>query len=570
MPKVGANILYDLEWLKCDPRLRIDVAGPKYDVQVAEPLLDENLPTYSLDSLGVRHVGRHKDETELVRAAVELLGVGGELTQQTHLDLPGVRYQATDELMKRVKANLWRLPGHHVGAYGEADAVLTLDVFAKQEVLLRRDDLWRLFHDVETPLVDLLLQMRLRGVPVNLAHAEAVAAEMEARLAKVRAQLHRRVGFEPDIWSAEDLVKGCEKLGVTPPVTVKGHPSFEASFLDESDCEFLNLVGQARKLDRAGGVFIRRKIIKLAVAGRVHPQFFQVRSDRGGTTSGRFASANPNAQNFPARDEELARLVRGCFVPEPGKTWYVFDHSQQEPRTTVHYAYLASQLASCRGVYNFGGAVEARERYLRDPNTDYHKMTAEMASITRKQAKPINLGLTYGMGKDKLARQLGLTRAEAEVIFRAYHGALPFVRGLGYFCQDLVKRRGYIVTALGRRRHFNRWGPTTWSPGVVPLPKEEAVKKWGSVQLYFLHKVLNALIQGTCADMIKKNLLDVWRGLGHVPYLTVHDENDYGLGDPEEARKVRQIMLESLPLTVPLKVDVEAGPSWGEVVDLKW
>jgi DNA polymerase I-like protein with 3'-5' exonuclease and polymerase domains len=545
MPKVGANIIYDLEWLKTDPAFGFDVAGPKLDVQIAEPLLNENLRSYRLGALGKRHLGLGKDEDLMAQKAIELFDL---------------KAKTPEALEKLVKKNIWRLPARYVGPYATRDATLPLEIFAKQEELLRRDELWDLFIDTETPLVDLLLLMRLQGIPVDIERAEVAAQKLEKLLAAVRRKLHRRVGFDPDIWSAQDVERGCEKLGVKPPVTEKGNPSFEADYLEQSDCEFLNLVGKARKLDRGGSVFIRSKIINLAVNGRVHPQFWQVKTDGHGTGSGRFASSNPNIQQVPARDPEISPLVRSCFIPPAGKRWAVFDHSQQEPRVLIHYAYL------CK----FPMAAEARQKYLDNPATDYHQMTADMAGIERKPAKTINLGLSYGMGIKKLALSLGRSFEEAKALSRQYHAALPYVQALNYRCQDLAKARGYIKTILGRRRHFDLYGPTQWEKGIVPLPKDEALKKFGPpVTLYFLHKVMNGLIQGTSADMIKKNMLECWRQHGFVPLLTMHDENDYAVESDEDIKKIQHVMLTSVPLEVPLKVDIEVGPSWGEVVEYK-
>jgi DNA polymerase I-like protein with 3'-5' exonuclease and polymerase domains len=371
-------------------------------------------------------------------------------------------------------------------------------------------------------------------------------------------QVRRRCGFDPNIWAAEDIEKACAKLSIPFDRSPKGAPSFTSEFFEGSDNEFLKLLHRARKLDRGGAVFIRSKIIKLAVNGRIHPQFWSVKSDRNGTVSGRFASTNPNMQQAPSpeKDPEIGGAVRECFVPDKGKSWLVADYSQQEPRVLLHYAHLCG----------FRGAAEGVRRYTDNPATDYHQFTADMAGIERKPAKAINLGLSYGMGIAKLAGTLGLSISEAKDLSGRYHSALPYIKQMSERCKELAKSRGYIMTILGRRRHFNLYGPPKWSAGVVPLPYEQAVEKFGRpVNLYFLHKVLNSLVQGTSADMIKKAMLDTWKQHGLVPYITVHDENDYGVADKEEAKKVVDCMINAVKLAVPLKVDAEMGPSWGEV-----
>jgi DNA polymerase I-like protein with 3'-5' exonuclease and polymerase domains len=545
MPKTGANLLYDLEWLKTDPRFNLDVAGPKWDVQVAEPLLDETLKTYKLESLAVRHLGSHKEEDLLTRAAVELLGL---------------KAKDDEALNKLIKGNIWRLPGRFVGPYGEGDVDLPIKIIDRQIPLMKADGVWDLFNDVEAPLIDVLLKMRLQGVPADLDRAEMAAKKLSTELLKVRRQLYRRVGRDIDIWSNDDLAAACDKLGIKYLRTAKENPSFKADYLEESENKFLQLVLRARHLDRGGSVFIQSKIIDLAVNGRVHPQFWQVKTDEYGTGSGRFASSNPNMQQVPARDPELGPLIRSLFVPDKGKIWCVQDYKQQEPIVLLHYAYLCG----------FAGAAEGRQKYIDDPSTDYHQWTAEITDIERKPAKTINLGLSYGMGIKKLAASLGRSVEEARELSRKYHRGLPYVRLMMNRCSDLAANRGYIKTILGRRKHFNLYGPPQWVEGTIPLPYEEAIKKFGRpVKKWFLHKALNSLIQGTSADMIKMAILQNYQLHKFVPYITVHDENDYGVQDKDEARKIRDVMRTCVKLEVPLRVDVEMGPSWGEAVEVE-
>jgi DNA polymerase I-like protein with 3'-5' exonuclease and polymerase domains len=191
-----------------------------------------------------------------------------------------------------------------------------------------------------------------------------------------------------------------------------------------------------------------------------------------------------------------------------------------------------------------------------------------MADIERKPAKTINLGLTYGMGKKKLAEQLNLTLKEANVLFDKYHDALPYIKALTDKSSKLAGQRGFVKTILGRRCHFDLWGPPRWSAGMVPKKFDEAVKEFGRpVQRYFLHKALNRIIQGSSADMIKVALV-LCRRAGYIPHLTVHDENDYSIENRKQAKEIHDIMVydtaKFLGLSVPLKVDCEIGPNWGE------
>lgn len=540
-PKVGANIIYDREWLRVND---VEMAGHTYDVQIAEGLLDENRMTYRLDSLAEDYLGEHKEETLMARAAQQFLGLNAD-PKKPFL------------FAKKVKANLWRLPARYVGLYGEGDADLPLRIFKLQEPKLRDEGLWDLFV-METELVDLLLEMRFKGIPVNVELAEQVADELASRHAKVTKRLSRLCGFTPNIWANEDLVKVCEKLNYEYTTTTAGRPSFTADWMEEQQQEVFQLIVKARRLDRGGSVYLRSKVLDLQVNGRVYPQFWPVRTEaqgaKHGTNSGRFASSNPNAQQIPARDPELAPLIRSVFVPEKGCEWTSSDYSQQEFRVTVHYAYKTG----CRG------GEEARQRYHDAPDTDYHQMVAEMADIPRKDAKTLNLALSYGMGVKTLSKRLHIPYEQAEALFKQYHGGVPFVKQLAEKCKRVAKHRGYVKTLLGRRQRFVLYGPPKWSPEIRPLRYDDALKKFGApVQLYFLHKAPNRVVQGSAADMIKAAMHQLYK-LGYVPHITAHDELCHSTNTDKQRREVREVMLHCLPLEVPLKVDVKSGPSWGE------
>jgi DNA polymerase I-like protein with 3'-5' exonuclease and polymerase domains len=457
----------------------------------------------------------------------------------------------------KVKANLWQMPAEVVGPYAEMDATLALKIFAKQLPLLKEQELWKVF-ELETALVDLLLDMRFQGIPVDLDRADEVRKRLEAEEAAAQNRLDSLAGQAVDVWSGDDIKKACDRLGLQYPMTAKGNPSFEAEWLEAQETPFFQGVLRVRRLNRGGGVFIQKKILEMQHRGRVHPSFMQSRDDDGGTVSGRFASKLPNMQQVPARDPVLAPLIRSIYRPLPGALWMVGDYSQQEPRVTVHYAYLSG----------FRGSDEARRRYTENPDTDYHQMVAEMAHIPRKDAKAMNLGLAYGMGKAKMALDLGRSMKEVTELYDQYHASVPFVKLLGDKCTRVAQDRGYIRTLLGRRRHFELWGPTKYSSGVRPLPRLDAIQEFGyPITRWFVHKAMNALVQGSSADMVKAAMVELHKA-GDIPHITIHDELDLSVADEAHARRVRQAMLDCVKLEVPLKVDVELGPSWGEAKEV--
>lgn len=527
-PKVGANILYDLEWLQASGIL---IKGPKFDVQVAAALLDESRKTYKLDSLGLDYLGEQKDEALLNWATTNILN--------------------TD--LEKAKGSLYLLPGRYVAPYGRQDAALTLRIHQHQEPLIKKEDLENVYR-LESKLIDVLHAMRFQGVRVDVEKARCLATSFSEKEDDAKRKLRRLCGFEPNVWANEDLVKVCEKLGYPYNKTAKGSPSFPADWLESQTPEVFGLIVACRKLNRAGAVFIKSKIIDMEINGRIHPQYHPTRKDDYGSVSGRLSSSNPNMQQIPARDKEIAPLVRSLFIPEDGEQWLVADYSQQEPRVTVHYA----------EALRLDGAKAAGDQYRNDPSTDFHQMVADLAAIDRKPAKTINLGLEYGMGKKALRQRLGLTYDEAEALFSKYHAAVPYIQQLAKRCSAAAARRGYVRTLYGRRRRFNLWGPTKWSPTAEALPHDLALEKYGPpVTRYFLHKALNGIVQGSSADMIKQAMVDCYAE-GLLPLVTVHDELDFSNQDNSHIARIKEIMLGAVKLSVPLKVDIEIGPSWGE------
>jgi DNA polymerase I-like protein with 3'-5' exonuclease and polymerase domains len=183
--------------------------------------------------------------------------------------------------------------------------------------------------------------------------------------------------------------------------------------------------------------------------GRIHADINQIRSDDGGTVTGRFSYSNPNLQQIPARDPVTGPMLRSLFIPEDNCKWGCFDYSQQEPRLVAHYALR----------FSLPSAVTIAESYSNDPSTDFHKIVAEMAEIDRKDAKTINLGLFYGMGKAKLQAELGVSKEKSDELFNTYHSRVPFVKQLMNEIMSAAQSRGQIKTLLGRRCRFPKYEP---------------------------------------------------------------------------------------------------------------
>lgn len=521
--KVFHNSLYDLGWLR---RLGIEVKGTIHDTMFAAPLLDENQYGYSLNKLGERYVGELKDES-LLQEAAKAYGLDP-------------------------KSEMYKLPAKYVGPYAQQDAALTLKLWGILKQGLKEENVEKIYQ-LETSLIPILLDMRWKGVRVDLDKAEKTGKQLHKEENKILEGIHKEYGVTPDLWAAASVATVFDRAGLSYPRTEKTNaPSFTSAWLEGHDHQLAKDIARARQLNKARTTFIDNMILDHNINGRIHGELHPLRSDRGGTVTGRFSSSKPNLQQVPARHDEIGPLIRGVFIPEENMYWGAFDYSQQEPRLTVHYAYKTQQPE----------ADEAVDAY-KNKDADFHQVVADMANISRKEAKIINLGLSYGMGKDKLIKQLGISPSEAEELFDTYHSRVPFIKGLRDQCARLGGNRGYIVTLLGRKCRFNLYEPR-FEYGKTPLPIDQALDEYGQdIRRAYTHKAMNRLIQGSAADMTKQAMVDLYKE-GILPHTQIHDELDISVDSLETSQKIIEIMTDCVKISVPNKVDAEIGHSWGE------
>jgi DNA polymerase I-like protein with 3'-5' exonuclease and polymerase domains len=528
VPKVGANLLYDLAYLDAEG---VQVTGPFYDVQVAEPLLDETRLSYSLENIAKEWLGEGKRENEMRKWM-----------------LRAFRDEAN------FKGNIYRAPACVVGPYAESDVDLPLRIFALQRPELEKQNLWYLF-ELESGLLPLLLAMWKRGVRVDLDKAEQTYEALAQRQVETIAELKRQAGMDCDIWAAESIAKIFDAVGVQYPLTEKTRkPSFRKDWLAACLHPAGRLIVEARRLDKFKGTFIQGYILDGNVNGCIHTSFHPLRSDQGGTVSGRFSSSNPNLQNIPIRDGELGPLTRSIFLPDQGQRWWKKDWSQIEFRLAIHHA----------ARLKLRGADLVVRQYETDSSTDYHAIVAAITGLPRTSAKSINFGIIYGLGIPALAAQLGVDLKRAERMYHDYLQRVPFVSRLRHAAMEAASRHGEIVTLTGRRRRFNMWEKGgSYYPHRVP-----------GAQRAFTHKALNARLQGDAADIMKTAMVQAWQAgvfaddaLG-PPHLTVHDELDGSDPSTPQAKEadneLNHIMETCVNLLVPLKADSSYGPNWGE------
>ena len=517
------NAMYDVCWLR---QAGIKIRGKIVDTMIAASLIDENRLSYALNTLAKFYVGIGKDENVLQAAAKEY-----------GLD---------------PKKDMWRLPALFVGQYAERDAEATLKLWQRLKIELYNQELMDVFT-LETKLFPCLVDMRFKGVRVDLDKAANIKKNLMQRESKIVSKIKSLTGVDVEIHAARSIAKAFDKLKLPYDRTEKSkEPSFTKNFLQNHPHELPKLIADAREINKAHTTFID-SITKHAVDGRIHADINQIRSDAGGTVTGRFSMSNPNLQQIPARHPELGPMIRSIFIPEEKTVWGSFDYSQQEPRILVHYA----KLQNLMGVDEIVDAYNAGD-------ADFHQVVADMAGIERKQAKTINLGLMYGMGKNKLMAELGLMKDSAEKLIKQYHTKAPFVKQLMDNVSRKANDRGKIRTLLGRACHFDLWQPVQF--GVFkPLPLELARKEYDEpLKRAFTYKALNKLIQGSAADMTKKSMVALYEN-GIIPHIQIHDEVDISVESNEKAEKIIEIMEAAVELKVPNKVDYESGANWGEI-----
>jgi len=523
--KIFHNALYDVGWLK---REGIELKGKIQDTMIAAPLINENRNRYSLDSLGAEYCKERKDETLLKQAAKEW-GINP-------------------------KSEMWKLPAKYVGLYAEQDAALTLKLWNEMKPVLDKQNL-NSIYELESGLLPLLIEMRWRGILIDQDKAGQTSEQLKQKEKQALKEIKAISGVSVEIWASASVAKAFDKLNIKYPRTIRTNaPSFTSQWLENHTDALPQAIVKARKLNKIRTTFIDKMIFEHLHNGRIHGQLHPLRSDNGGTVTGRFSYSTPNLQQVPVKDPELGRLVRELFIPDDNAFWGTFDYSQQEPRLTVHYSSLTKQL----------GAQQAVEEYQNE-EADFHQIVADMAGIDRKKAKMINLGLSYGMGRQKLTMSLGISEVEAEQLFARYHKRVPFIRGLTNACMRKASNKGFITTLLGRRCRFNLYEPQ--GERGIPLPYDQAVAKWGERGLVraYTYKALNRLIQGSAADMTKRAMLDLWKE-GYVPYVQVHDELDLGISTKKETEQIKEIMENCVKLQVPNIVDIEIGKSWGTAI----
>jgi DNA polymerase-1 len=511
----------------------IPLAGRIEDTQVAAPLLNELEPRFRLDFLAAKYLGRTKSDDALNEWCAGAFG-----GKATHAAQAG---------------NYWRAPGHIVSPYARGDAELTLalhDVLRPKVTAEGLDAIYAL----ETAIIPIVTEMHLTGVRVDVDAAHALDRDLTTRIDTLRAAWETLApGIDPG--KTSQAADAFRRAGLPVATTEKGQDSLVAEDLAHIPHPLAQTLLEWRKLTKFRDVFVRAYILANAdETGVVHPEFHALRSDDFGSVAGRFSSGSSegslNVQNIPKRDDVWGPIIRGLFIPyHTGSRWLTADYSQLQFRLLAHYAALI-------------GYPELARAYREDPNVDFHQLCADLTGTPRKQAKNINFGICFGLGKANLARSLGVSEAAGERILAQYHAKLPAVRATYRALADRVAEKGQIRTLGGRLRRF--------------LTADEArARNWNvrdNEKFVGSHKGLNALLQGGEGDMMKRamvTLTPVAKEYGALLHLTVHDELDFSVAPDQAApfaARVRECM-EDYRLQVPIRADVSVGRDWGHATE---
>ena len=576
--KVFHNAMYDVCWIRQESGLMVQ--GPIVDTMIAASIIDENRLSYSLDSLAKDYLKESKHKYDLKEKASEDLGISDPMS------------------------NMHLLPYGLVRDYAEQDVNLTLklwEIFKKKidepiHINDKTKSLRNIF-DLEMKLFPCLVDMRFKGVKVNTEKAKTLGKDLNKRKSNIIRGIKQRTGIAVEIWAASSVQKLLDQQNIKDyKKTPKSRQaSLSKDYLESHSNIYLRLIARARQYDKLINVFVDG-ILKFVHNGRIHAEINQIKSERGGTVTGRFSMRNPNLQQIPAKGK-YGNIIRSLFLPEEGQEWGSFDYSQQEPRLVVHYA-LKNGMR---------GAENLAEQYQKDPTTDFHALVAKMAKITRKQAKTINLGLFYGMGKNKLAKSLELDDEESKELFDQYHRQVPFVRELSNGLQRFAERNKNIFTLEDRFCRFNKWEPIDkeWDKekGIFVYSEYEEIN--GKKQIVknpvpimdlkqakdhyladrsrslakndpnyeyfekhyrpaFTYKALNRLIQGSAADMTKRAMILLHKE-GILPHIQIHDELCISIPNKKAALKIKDIMEKAIRLKIPNKVNYAVGNNWGNI-----
>lgn len=529
---VNHNIKYDALFARAaNIRFRDDAMDC---TMVRAALIDEHRLTYDLDSVAMTCIKRGKD-TSVYQILADMFG--GKATADAQMP------------------NLHRAPSVIAAKYGKQDTRTAFDLWVWQEMEIDAQNLRRV-ADLERALLPVIIDIEHGGVKVDIDKSEAAAKEIDKRAKELQKTLDDTAGFPVNANPSASIHKlfdpkknaaGAWILcdGTIAESTEGGKASINADVLREMKHPAADMILRLRKMIKTRDTFIRGHILSYHNNGMIHANYNQAKSENDrGTGTGRLSVNSPALQQIPARDKDIASVVRALFLPDDGQDWGCYDWAQMDFRMMAHYVKNPRILKA----------------YEDDPNTDFHALAATITGLPRSprfagdaNAKQINLGLVFGMGMGKLAWEMGLpyTMAsygeglrkktymkpgpEAVAVFERYHEAIPGVQDMLKNATSLAKERGYVLSIMGRRIRF---------------PGGRATHKAGGL-----------IFQASAADALKQKLVEVHReikGTDTRLLMNVHDEFDFSTpkGDQPVRGRIKEILTTFDGVSTPIKFRV--------------
>lgn len=583
------GIGYDLPWLYCGYDMIIK--GVQHDTMTRAALIDE-YQSLGLDDccrkLGLR--GKNKDETieawyekwqtqmKLAAKSFKKYGISDNseviIAKENNdfetwkLSPTEVEALITQSYKKDVWANALVIWADPVGRemmkkYNLQDCIATFNLFKAQEKLI--EPLHNVY-EMECKLVPILLDMKKRGIRVDEKRMAELAAKVQEKADEQERKLIDMYGVTGEmISSGKKLGARLNEIGIHSPIkTATGAESWAEGALERIHHPVIPMIQEYKNYNSILNKYLRGSLSRTVINGRIHCTFLPMLRDKesgmggGGTVTGRFSCKAPNLQQIPARNkghgQDFSQDMRSLFLPEEGKMIAALDYSQIEAVLLGHYAQ---------------GQQAAWFREQLKAGADLHNIVMGMTGITyRPVVKTFNYGCIYGMGWktameknytlfEKLAAEEGLDiETFTKNVYYNYHKKFPVIKDTMEWCQNIAKAQGYIDTMGGRRQH---------------KPKPAYDPATGKIN-DFIYKMLNKLIQGTAADILKTALINAYEaGIYDVLdlHLLVHDEQvvstPFTKEGCEATVELQQIMASVYKdqLLVPIKAECELGPNWG-------
>ena len=525
--KIFHNGVYDLDWLV--NFFGYEVNGICEDTMTRETLLDAYASSYSLDNCCARRgiEGKNKGDT---------------------IDQWWAEHKDKSDKGPAIK-NLDKIPFDIVGKYCRQDCKATYYLYKAQQPLLEEQGL--LFaNNIECRLYPYITKMHANGFRINEQGREKISLELNKFYDDGMKELSAKYNI-PDLslGRAVHLKQIWDAEGIPVVYTEKMNPSFTGDILSDVDNPVAEKIRQLRATQKLLNSFIDGAFVTNQYKGRMFSTFYPSKRDSGGTVTGRWSSQNINLQQIPAREDKHGPEIRSLFLPEEGCYLGAFDYKQIEYRIFIHYA-------------TGQGAKEAQQGFVTNPDIDYHDMAVEllhwgfMGKLGRKIAKNFNFGAIYGLGYRSFATKYKKLLIEAfkvgddevlnlaKTLMDEYYVKLPFVKPTILSIENAASRRGYVYTLAKRRQRL-------FDPDK-------------------LYAIVNYLVQGSAADVLKKGIVDAWdAGVFNVliPHAAVHDENVFSIPRTREGyeacEELYRCMANAYKLHVPLGVDKEIGLDWG-------